>query len=90
MIELKSFILERLQSYYQAQGFTVDLVHAVRARQDNWLYDFDKRIHALQSFVSLSEAASLSAACKRVNNLLSHAGKQRAVTYINDELLERG
>jgi glycyl-tRNA synthetase beta chain len=90
MIELKSFILDRLQSYYQGQGFSVDQVHAVRARQDEWLYDLDKRLHALQSFVNLPEAASLSAACKRVNNLLSHAGRHAISVEINEQLLEEG
>lgn len=71
--EIQPFILERLQSWYQGQGFSNDLVHAVRARQDNWLYDFDRRLHALNAFVNMPEAAVLSAACKRVNNLLQHA-----------------
>ncbi|QMT59906.1 glycine--tRNA ligase subunit beta [Legionella sp. PC997] len=83
--ELKSFILERLQSHYQAQGLSVDLVHAVRARQDDWLYDLDKRLSALQLFVKLPEAASLSAACKRVNNLLTQAGRQ-TLSAVNEEL----
>ncbi|MCW8410242.1 glycine--tRNA ligase subunit beta [Legionella sp. PATHC035] len=89
MNELKSFILERLQSYYQSQGLSVDLIHAVRARQDDWLYDLDKRLAALQSFVKLPEAASLSAACKRVNNLLSQAGRN-ALSPVNEQLLEEG
>lgn len=89
ILELKTFILERLQSYYQAQGLGVDLVHAVCARQDDWLYDLDKRLHALQTFICLPEAASLSAACKRVNNLLNHVGESTLVA-INESLLEEG
>lgn len=87
--ELKTFILERLQSYYQGQGLSVDLVHAVRARQDDWLYDLDKRLAALQLFVKLPEASSLSAACKRVNNLLSQAGRH-SLSSVNEQLLEEG
>ncbi|PWY56429.1 glycine--tRNA ligase subunit beta [Legionella qingyii] len=83
--ELKSFILDRLQSFYQGQGLSVDLVNAVRARQDDWLYDLDKRLSALQLFVKLPEAASLSAACKRVNNLLSQAGRQ-TLSPVNEQL----
>lgn len=73
LLELKSFILERLNSHYVSQGIASELITAVRARQDDWLYDFDKRVQAIQSFISLPEAASLSAACKRVNNLLAQA-----------------
>lgn len=87
--ELKFFILDRLQSYYQSQGLSHDLVHAGRARQDEWLYDLDKRLNALQSFVKLPEAAALSAACKRVNNLLTQAGKHDLL-IINEALLEEG
>lgn len=87
--ELKLFIIERLQSYYQAQGFGVDLVHAVRARQDEWLYDVEKRLVALQSFVERPEAASLAAACKRVTNILSQVNKQQ-LPPIKETLLEQG
>ena len=90
MQELKLFILERLQSYYQGQGLSVDLVHAVRARQDEWLYDLDKRLNALQIFITLPEAASLCAACKRVTNLLHQAGKHTLSAQIKEQLLEEG
>lgn len=73
ILELKPFILERLQSFYQSQGITQEIVHAVRARQEDELYDLDKRVNALIGFVKRPEALSLSAACKRVNNLLQQA-----------------
>lgn len=85
--ELKIFILERLQSYYQAQGLSVDLVHAVRARQDEWLYDLNQRLNALRLFVTLPEAAALSAACKRVNNLLDQS-KKHHVLSVKEQLFE--
>jgi glycyl-tRNA synthetase beta chain len=88
--ELKPFILDRLQSYYQSQNVGIDLVQAVRARQDEWLYDLDKRLKALQLFVAMPEAVALSAACKRVNNLLAHADKANLSVEINDNLLEDG
>lgn len=85
--ELKLFILDRLQSYYKGQGLSIDLIHAGRARQDEWLYDLDKRLSALQAFVTLPEAASLSAACKRVNNLLAQIEKH-VLPPIKEELFE--
>jgi glycyl-tRNA synthetase beta chain len=89
LLELKPFILERLHSFYQNQEVSSDLVHAVRARQDEWLYDLDKRLNALKLFVTMPEAGTLSAACKRVNNLLSHAKMDSAID-INEQLLEKG
>uniref|UniRef100_UPI0032203F96 glycine--tRNA ligase subunit beta n=1 Tax=Legionella sp. TaxID=459 RepID=UPI0032203F96 len=89
--ELKPFILERMQSYYHGHGLTADLVLAVRARQEDWLYDFDKRINALATFINLPEAAVLSAACKRVHNILLQAEHSEAkVGAINEGLLEEG
>lgn len=85
--ELKLFILERLNSYYLSQGYSSDSLQAVRARQDDWLYDLDKRVQALKSFTALPQAESLSAACKRVNNLLSHS-KIAEHASINEALME--
>jgi len=72
LAEIKSFIIDRLQSYYQGQGISVDLIHAVLSCQNEWLYDFNQRLTALKSFILLPEAEALSAACKRVNNILSN------------------
>lgn len=89
--ELKPFILERLQSHYQSLGLSTDLILAARARQEDWLYDLDKRIHALANFVKMSEAAVLSAACKRVNNLLQQADDSEIkMIAIDESLLEEG
>lgn len=90
LLDLKAFILDRLQAYYQSQGIPNDLLLAVRARQDECLYDLDKRLQALGNFVSMPEAAALSAACKRVNNLLNHAGNLVKECNVNPELLEMG
>ncbi|CEK09847.1 glycine--tRNA ligase subunit beta [Legionella hackeliae] len=87
--EIQPFILERMQSHYHSQNISVDLFHAVRARQENWLFDFDKRIVALAEFVVLPEATVLSAACKRVNNLLQQADQSLAMS-IDENLLEEG
>ncbi len=77
MEALRLFILERLYAYYESQTITADLVQAVRANQEDVLYDMNQRLKALNIFVKRQEAQSLSAACKRVNNLLSHAGMTR-------------
>lgn len=70
--EVHVFILERLQAYYHAKGITVDVIQAVRAREENDLNDLDHRVHALAAFMKCQEAQKLSAACKRVNNLLEN------------------
>jgi glycyl-tRNA synthetase beta chain len=87
--ELKPFILDRLQSYYQSMGYSVDLVNAVKARQDDCLYDLDKRLNALKSFIAMSEAASLSSACKRVGNILAQSSKEvEGLSEVNESIIE--
>ncbi|MCX7117948.1 MAG: glycine--tRNA ligase subunit beta [Legionellales bacterium] len=73
MAQLKPFILERLQSYYQSQGISSSLVQAVCKRQDDWTYDASQRISAMLTFESQGESAILSALCKRVSHLLKQA-----------------
>lgn len=70
---LKPFILERVQSFYSGQGISIEIFNAVLARQDDCLYDLDNRIRALIEFIQMPEAKALSAACKRVNNILQAA-----------------
>lgn len=84
--ELKDFIFERLLAYYQGEGISNDKVHAARACQSDWLYDMDQRLRALHSFIGCKEAAALSAACKRVGNLLRQMGSN-AVTSVKPTLL---
>ncbi len=90
IVELKNFILERLYAYYQNQAIDTDLVNAVRACQDEWLYDLDKRIQALKNFVQLQAAAALSAACKRVNNILASVDSTHIPKMIDEQLIGEG
>lgn len=70
---LPDFILDRLLAYYQSQGFLADRVQAVLAKQRDWFYDIDQRLHALNAFIELPEALHLSSASKRVGHMLTAA-----------------
>lgn len=83
---LHGFILERLVSYYQGHSITQDMVNAARATQDDCLFDLDKRVNALVGFVQMPEAASLAAACKRVNNILQRTHDVNLVEDIDSDL----
>lgn len=85
--ELHPFIMDRLQAWYAAQGVTQDQVLAVRARQNDCLFDLDQRVKALSDFVTRPEATVLSAACKRVSNLLQQ-GQAAAGLKVEDSLLQ--
>ncbi len=74
--QVLEFINERLRAWYQEKGFAADIFAAVNAVQSADLYDVDKRIKAVQAFKQLSEAEALSAANKRVSNILKTADVQ--------------
>lgn len=87
LADLQTFILERMNSYYQSKEIPADVVMAVRARQEDWLYDADKRITAMVEFLSLPESSALSAAAKRVNNILQQNSSIIAGKSMNENLL---
>jgi glycyl-tRNA synthetase beta chain len=67
------FMLERLRAYYHDREVPVDVFDAVSALKPSRPLDFDKRINAVTAFRALPEAESLSAANKRVGNILKKA-----------------
>jgi len=64
------FAMERLRAYYLDTGVTPDTFEAVLARRPTRPLDFDQRVRAVTAFRALPEAASLSAANKRIHNIL--------------------
>jgi glycyl-tRNA synthetase beta chain len=85
-----TFILERLKPWYQEQNINPDVFAAVAALGITRPYDFHLRIQAVQNFKQLPEAAALSAAYKRINNILEKnvAAHLGASEKINNKLLE--
>jgi glycyl-tRNA synthetase beta chain len=75
-----SFITDRLRRYFldRDAGLATETFDAVLARQPASLVDFDRRLAAVQAFLSLEPAASLAAANKRIANILKQAGAQGA------------
>jgi len=71
--ELLDFILERFRAWYLDQGVSSNTISAVMTLRPTQPLDFDARIKAVQFFQTLPEAESLSAANKRVKNILAKA-----------------
>ena len=71
--EVFEFMLERLRAYYLDRNVPIDVFDAVSALKPPRPLDFDKRIKAVSAFRALPEAESLSAANKRVGNILKKA-----------------
>ncbi|MGH8414831.1 MAG: glycine--tRNA ligase subunit beta, partial [Gammaproteobacteria bacterium] len=73
LTEVREFLLERLRAYYLETGIRADVFEAVRAKNPTRPLDFHARIQAVNSFLTLPEAASLAAANKRIANILRQA-----------------
>jgi glycyl-tRNA synthetase beta chain len=71
--EVFEFMLDRLRAYYLDRGVLIDVFDAVSALKPARPLDFDRRIRAVSTFRALPEAESLSAANKRVGNILKKA-----------------
>ena len=68
-----NFIMSRLKAYYADKEISTEQFEAVYACLPNHPLDFDKRIKAVKQFASMPEAESLSAANKRIANILKKA-----------------
>ncbi len=81
--ELWDYIVERLRAYLldaanagAIPGVTTEMFDAVRAGNPVSPVDFGARLAALVRFLGLPEAASLTAANKRIANILRKAGDE--------------
>jgi glycyl-tRNA synthetase beta chain len=78
--ELWDYLVERLRAYFVdaasqpgATPVTTEMFDAVRASEPSSPLDFGARLTALSRFLALPEAASLTAANKRISNILKKA-----------------
>ncbi|PLA73859.1 glycine--tRNA ligase subunit beta [Hydrogenovibrio sp. SC-1] len=70
VMDIYEFIISRLKAYYADQGVSAEQFEAVRVCGPSHPLDFAKRIDAVCQFSNMEEAASLSAANKRIANIL--------------------
>ncbi len=68
------YMMERLRAYYQDSGVSADEFDAVLATRPVSPYDFEQRVRAVTAFRRLPEAESLTAANKRIRNILKQVG----------------
>jgi len=68
--DIYGFIMSRLRAYYTDQGISAEQFEAVRVCNPAQPIDFAKRIEAVKQFSQMDAAESLSAANKRISNIL--------------------
>ena len=69
------YVVERMRAYcLEMDGISAEMFEAVRVRKPRSLVDFASRLNAVAAFVALESSPSLSAANKRIGNILRKAG----------------
>jgi len=81
------FMMDRLKGYYLDLGFNPQVFEAVLATRPTAPLDFDSRIKSIAEFEKSDAAESLSAANKRIKNILKKS-QDSIPNRINTELFE--
>lgn len=81
------FMLERFRAWFQDENIPANVFQAVHARRPSRPLDFQRRIYAVNHFATLAEAETLSAANKRVSNILSKQGDGEIPIEVSTHLL---
>ncbi|AJA44228.1 glycyl-tRNA synthetase beta chain [Frischella perrara] len=87
--DIVNFMQGRFRAWYQEQGFAIDIIQSVLARNPTQPADFDARVKAVSHFRTLPAALSLAEANKRVSNILSKT-EMVIPEKVNTALLEVG
>ncbi len=82
VMEIFEFLLERLRISYLETGIRADVFEAVRSKQPRKPLDLHHRVQAVNTFLTLPQAASLAAANKRIANILRQAGRRQQVEIL--------
>ena len=84
--EIYDFIISRLRAYYAGLGISAEQFEAVRVCRPVSPVDFHARIAAVKAFATMPEAEALSAANKRIQNILKKV-EGELPEQVNPELL---
>ncbi len=85
--QVYEFMMERLRAYYADAGVRHDVFEAVRVCNPARPFDFGLRVNAVMAFLEMKEAASLTAANKRIRNILKQ-GRQLEWDHVSEVLLK--
>ena len=82
------FLSDRFRAWYQDKDIPIEVFQSVRALKPRSPFDFDKRISAVHYFGSLEQAQALSAANKRVSNLVAKSGLKDYNSKVDPSLFD--
>lgn len=85
--DVLDFFLARFRAHYKEQGIATEIIQSVENLRPTRPLDFDQRIRAVERFVTLPQAQSLSAANKRVANILKKQDAETGTATLQPGLL---
>lgn len=88
LADIFGFMLERFRAWYQGEGIKAEVFQSVIELRPSRPLDFANRVSAVNRFSQLAESASLSAANKRVSNILSKHEGVIPATFDMSKLVE--
>lgn len=74
--DLKKFIIERMQSYYQSHQFPIDWIVPALAVQNEDFYDLSLRLNAFKDFMKHEHSEQLFQSAKRVRQILAQVSDE--------------
>lgn len=84
--QVLQYMLDRFRAWYEEQNIPVEVFQAVSVKQLSYPLDINQRVQAVNHFRLLEESSALSAANKRVANILAKANGDIA-SLIDETLL---
>jgi glycyl-tRNA synthetase beta chain len=81
------YMIERFRAWYEDEAIPAEVFRAVSAKGLSQPLDIQRRVHAVNAFAQLPEAAALAAANKRVSNILAKLEAGHLFSKVNTDLL---
>lgn len=82
-----AYMVERFRSWYEEEKISTEVFLSVSAKNLTVPLDINRRVHAVNEFTKLDNAAALAAANKRVSNILAKL-EQAPGTEVDPALLQ--
>ncbi len=85
--QVLTYLTERFRAWYEDESIPATVFLSIAAKQLDNPLDIHQRVHAVQAFNRLPEAAALAAANKRVSNILAKL-EQPVADNVDETLLQ--
>ncbi|SBT82040.1 Glycine--tRNA ligase beta subunit [secondary endosymbiont of Trabutina mannipara] len=82
------FMFSRFRTWYQDQGYDLNIIQAVLAISPTCPVDFDARVRAVSYFCNFKESATLAVVHKRVSNILAKYDNNTVYGSIKTSILK--